>query len=61
MRIQVPQPIDFLIFSAEHVWNDFGHLGAYLAEVIDEVIPYGCIMADDWQKDAPWRKTKSRA
>lgn len=29
-----------------------------LAEVVDEVIPFGCIMAGDWQKDAPWRKRR---
>jgi RNA-splicing ligase RtcB len=29
-----------------------------LAEVIDEVVPYGSIMAGDWQQDAPWRKGK---
>jgi len=27
-----------------------------LAEVTDEVIPYGSIMAGDWEHDAPWRK-----
>jgi RNA-splicing ligase RtcB len=26
-----------------------------LGEVIDEVLPYGCIMAGDWQKNAPWK------
>lgn len=26
-----------------------------LAEIVDEVIPYGSIMAGDWEKDAPWR------
>lgn len=26
-----------------------------LGTVIDEVIPYGCIMAGDWEKNAPWR------
>jgi len=26
-----------------------------LGKVIDEVLPYGCIMAGDWQKNAPWR------
>ncbi|SHG58021.1 RNA-splicing ligase RtcB, repairs tRNA damage [Salegentibacter echinorum] len=31
-----------------------------LGEVIDEVIPYGSIMAGDWQKNAPWRKKKKR-
>jgi RNA-splicing ligase RtcB len=29
-----------------------------LAEVVDEVIPYGNIMAGDWQKNAPWRKKR---
>lgn len=29
-----------------------------LAEVVDEVLPYGCIMAGDWQADAPWRKKR---
>ena len=29
-----------------------------LGEVLDEVMPYGCIMAGDWQKNAPWRKRK---
>lgn len=27
-----------------------------LAEVIDEVTPYGSIMAGDWERDAPWRR-----
>ncbi len=27
-----------------------------LGEVVDRVMPYGCIMAGDWQIDAPWRK-----
>ncbi len=27
-----------------------------LGEVIDEVMPYGCIMAGDWQKNAPWKR-----
>lgn len=29
-----------------------------LAEVVDEVIPYGCIMAGDWEQNAPWRKKR---
>lgn len=29
-----------------------------LAEIVDEVIPYGSIMAGDWQKNAPWRNKK---
>ncbi|QYJ69484.1 RtcB family protein [Flavobacterium litorale] len=31
-----------------------------LGEVIDEVIPYGCIMAGDVQKNAPWKKKRRR-
>lgn len=27
-----------------------------LADVVDEVIPFGCIMAGDWEVNAPWRK-----
>lgn len=26
-----------------------------LGEVVDEIMPYGCIMAGDWEMDAPWR------
>jgi tRNA-splicing ligase RtcB (3'-phosphate/5'-hydroxy nucleic acid ligase) len=29
-----------------------------LAEVADTIEPVGCIMAGDWQRDAPWRKKK---
>jgi tRNA-splicing ligase RtcB (3'-phosphate/5'-hydroxy nucleic acid ligase) len=29
-----------------------------LAEIVDEVLPYGTIMAGHWQADAPWRKRK---
>jgi hypothetical protein len=32
-----------------------------LAEVVDEVLPYGCIMAGDWEVNAPWRKKPRRA
>lgn len=31
-----------------------------LGSVIDEVLPYGCIMAGDWQKNAPWRKKRRK-
>ncbi|KMW57587.1 Protein RtcB [Candidatus Rhodobacter oscarellae] len=27
-----------------------------LADVVDEIVPYGSIMAGDWERDAPWRK-----
>jgi tRNA-splicing ligase RtcB (3'-phosphate/5'-hydroxy nucleic acid ligase) len=30
-----------------------------LAEVVDQIHPYGSIMAGDWERDAPWR-TRSR-
>ena len=29
-----------------------------LAEIVDEVLPYGCIMAGDWEANAPWRKKR---
>lgn len=32
-------------------------IGEYgLADIVDEVMPYGCIMAGDWEQNAPWRK-----
>lgn len=31
-----------------------------LGTVVDEVMPYGCIMAGDWQRNAPWRRRKKR-
>ncbi|MEM6724060.1 MAG: RtcB family protein [Bacteroidota bacterium] len=31
-----------------------------LGEVVDEIMPYGCIMAGDWQKDVRWGKRKKR-
>jgi RNA-splicing ligase RtcB len=31
-----------------------------LAEVVDEVLPYGCIMAGDWEANAPWRQKRGR-
>ncbi len=32
-----------------------------LGTVIDEVMPYGCIMAGDWEKNAPWRKKRRKS
>lgn len=29
-----------------------------LGEVVDRILPYGCIMAGDWEKDAPWKNRK---
>lgn len=31
-----------------------------LGEVVDRVMPYGCIMAGDWKKEAPWKKRRRR-
>ncbi len=32
-----------------------------LGNVVDSIIPYGCIMAGDWQIDAPWRKKAKKS
>ncbi len=32
-----------------------------LAEIVDEVLPYGSIMAGDWEATAPWRRKKRSA
>ncbi len=29
-----------------------------LAEIVDEVLPFGCIMAGDWEANAPWRRKR---
>ena len=29
-----------------------------LAEIVDTIAPVGCIMAGNWQTEAPWRKRK---
>ena len=39
--------------SVREQMEEFG-----LGKVIDEVLPYGSIMAGDWQKNAPWKKRK---
>lgn len=31
-----------------------------LGRVIDEVEPYGCFMAGDYQKNAPWKRRKRK-
>lgn len=43
--------------DAAAVRAQIGRFG--LAEVVDEVLPYGSIMAGDWERDAPWRKAKT--
>lgn len=45
--------------NAETVRNQMEEFG--LGKVIDEVMPYGCIMAGNWQKNAPWKKKKKRS
>ncbi len=42
--------------SAANVRAQIEHYG--LAEIVDEVIPYGNIMAGDWKQNAPWRKKR---
>lgn len=44
--------------NAENVRNQMEEYG--LGTVIDEVMPYGCIMAGDVSKNAPWKKKKRR-
>lgn len=44
--------------SAEMVKRQMIEFG--LGEVVDEIMPYGCIMAGDWEIDAPWRKKKDK-
>ncbi len=39
--------------SVQDQMKEFG-----LGEVVDEILPYGCIMAGDWMKDAPWKRKK---
>ena len=31
-----------------------------LGNVVDRILPYGCIMAGDWQKDAPWKNRRGK-
>ncbi len=42
--------------NAQMVKNQMKEFG--LGEIVDEILPFGCIMAGDWEKDAPWRKKK---
>lgn len=39
--------------NAENVQQQMQEYG--LGEVVDRILPYGCIMAGDWEYDAPWR------
>jgi len=42
--------------NAQNVQDQMKEFG--LGEVVDKILPYGCIMAGDWQIDAPWRKRR---
>lgn len=42
--------------NAASVRNQMKEFG--LGTVIDEVMPYGSIMAGDWKKNAPWKRKK---
>ncbi|WP_173427053.1 RtcB family protein [Kordia jejudonensis] len=42
--------------NAATVRNQMEHFG--LGKIIDEVMPYGCIMAGDVGKNAPWKRRK---
>jgi len=42
--------------KAKNVVNDMNAFS--LANVVDRVLPYGSIMAGDWERNAPWRKKK---
>lgn len=44
--------------NAATVRNQMDEFG--LGTVIDEVLPYGSIMAGDWQKNAPWKVKKRK-
>lgn len=44
--------------NAKTVRNQMDEFG--LGAVIDEVMPYGCIMAGDWQKNAPWKNRRRK-
>lgn len=73
-RPEIPEGLDVRFFcgqpdlselpgaykNARAVREQIGRYG--LAEVVDHVDPFGCIMAGDWERDAPWRnKGRSRA
>ncbi len=44
--------------NAEAVQRQMKTFG--LGEVVDEIMPFGCIMAGDWQVDAPWKKRRRK-
>ncbi|WP_309609178.1 RtcB family protein [Flavobacterium sp.] len=44
--------------NAASVRNQMDEFG--LGKVIDEVLPYGCIMAGNWEINAPWKKKRRK-
>ncbi|MGI9423051.1 MAG: RtcB family protein [Hyphomicrobiaceae bacterium] len=42
--------------NASSVRKQIGEFG--LCDVVDQIMPFGCIMAGDWERDAPWRKRR---
>jgi RNA-splicing ligase RtcB len=44
--------------DADNVQRQMKEFG--LGEVVDRVLPYGCIMAGDWDKDAPWKNNNKK-
>jgi tRNA-splicing ligase RtcB len=44
--------------NAASVRNQMEEFG--LGTVIDEVLPYGCIMAGNWEVNAPWKKRRRK-
>ena len=44
--------------NAQNVQDQMEEFG--LGKVVDKINPYGCIMAGDWQRDAPWRKRRKK-
>ena len=45
--------------NAATVRRQIAHYG--LAEIVDEIVPLGCIMAGEWQRNAPWRRGRRAA
>jgi tRNA-splicing ligase RtcB (3'-phosphate/5'-hydroxy nucleic acid ligase) len=44
--------------NAESVRNQMEQFG--LGKVIDEALPYGCIMAGNWEVNAPWKRRRGK-
>ena len=44
--------------KAEQVQRQMEKFG--LGNIVDRIMPYGCVMAGDWKKGMPWRKKEKR-